>query len=314
MAVKCPKHNAELEIEYTSINMLGNKYPVVTGLCPKCKIKYLSREIMSSSGSFKIGRQAYEYLNEMEIAYPHPFKAIDAGSSAKQPIPNSTETKIITPSKRQQKIDEQKQQQKELAEKRKLEEAKTAKRVEDARKRQMDAREAAILEVRHRNAQGLNKAYHVRKLNYLATMPKNCPHDGEQLDYVKNIQISMIGTSIKRSSWCCFRCRTAFFLNSEKDEITAKLNQAELSALKKVDKKPIAMAKAEEEKANSVNLAIPENTLYVCKGLISCNRNGHNVESATGVLLAKNGAVIKINTNYCPQCRKYFISHDSSPP
>lgn len=23
-----------------------------------------------------------------------------------------------------------------------------------------------------------------------------------------------------------------------------------------------------------------------------------------------NGAIIKINTNYCPQCRKYFISHD----
>ena len=76
MKVRCPKHKEDLIIKYTSINMLGNKYPVVTGQCPVCKIKYLSKEIMSSSGSFKIGGQAYEYLNEMEMAYPHPFKPL----------------------------------------------------------------------------------------------------------------------------------------------------------------------------------------------------------------------------------------------
>ena len=83
MGVKCPRHNAELTIEHTSINMLGNKYPVVTGECPVCKVKYISREIMSSSGSFKIAGQTYEYLNEMETRYPYPHenKSKDKGGN-----------------------------------------------------------------------------------------------------------------------------------------------------------------------------------------------------------------------------------------
>lgn len=161
MAVKCPKHNVDLEIEYTSINMYGSKNPVVTGQCPKCKIKYLSREIMASSGSFKIGGQTYEYLNEMEIAYPHPIKPKDTASQEKTSSTNSPDPKSdssssekepTAQSKRQQRIDAQNRLQKELAEKRKQEEVKAAKRAEDARKRQTDAREAAILEVRQRNA------------------------------------------------------------------------------------------------------------------------------------------------------------------
>lgn len=319
MAVKCPKHKVDLSIEYTSINMMGSKYPVVTGECPKCKVKYLSREIMSSSGSFKIGGQAYEYLNEMEIAYPHPFKPIDTASQVKTSSTNSPDPKTNSPSskgeptahsKKQQRIDAQNRRQKELAEKRKQEEAKAAKKAEDAHKCQMDAREAAILEVRQRNAQGLNKSYRVRKLNYLDKIPSKCPNDGEQLDYVKNIQIELSGTSVKRSSWCCFRCRTAFFLDSEREEITAKINRAELKELQKSKTPVLVIQKTTEEKSNAVNLATPQNTLYVCKGLIACKRNGHAVESATGLLISKNETIVKINTNYCPKCRKYFIGHD----
>lgn len=140
-------------------------------------------------------------------------------------------------------------------------------------------------------------------------MPTKCPHDGEQLDYVKNIQIELGETSIKRSSWCCFRCRTAFFLNSERNKITDKLNKAQLRLLQKTDSRPTIIPQ-KTEKPSSINLAIPENTSYVCKGLIACTRKAHSVESATGVMLGKNGTVIKLNTNYCPQCHKYFISHD----
>ena len=53
-----------------------------------------------------------------------------------------------------------------------------------------------------------------------------------------------------------------------------------------------------------------KNTLYICKGLILCKKHNHHIESVTGIILGKNSQPIKINTNYCPQCKKYFISYD----
>ena len=44
--------------------------------------------------------------------------------------------------------------------------------------------------------------------------------------------------------------------------------------------------------------------------MTSCKRNNHNVEAATGLLLNRSGVVIKININYCPECKRCFISYD----
>jgi hypothetical protein len=293
MAVKCPKHNAELEIEYTSINMLGNKYPVVTGQCPKCKIKYLSREIMSSSGTFKIGGHAYEYLNEMELAYPHPFKPLtqsqkQSASQIQDPVPEpvvSIEPSTNVPKEKQARLTK-----------------------EERKKKQ---KEAEIEATRKRLSSGKGKAVHVHKLSYPTFMPKVCTKDGQELFYATNVIIDMASAGIKTTAWYCLKCKTAYIPKEDQEIIREKLRKADMRQNLKgniVLQKVVSVPAPDPNEP--VNLAIPQNTLYVCKGLISCNRKGHNVESATGILLAKNGSVIKINTNYCPQCRKYFISYD----
>lgn len=290
MGVKCPKHNVDLEIEYTSLNMYGSKNPVVTGQCPKCKIKYLSREIMASSGSFKIGGQTYEYLNEMEKAYPYPFKPLSQSTKQPSPPKNEPVPAPVVAVEPQQKAPKPKKEQ----------------LTKEERKKQ---KEAEIEATRQKLASNQGKVFHVHKLSYPSVMPKVCTKDGQELFYVARVMIDMAGAGINTSAWCCLKCKTAYIQKEDQATIREKVRQA---GLRQNTEGNIVLQKVTPVPApdEPVNLAIPQNTLYVCKGLISCNRNGHNVESATGIMLAKNGAIIKINTNYCPQCRKYFISHD----
>lgn len=173
---------------------------------------------------------------------------------------------------------------------------------------QTTARDAAILEIRQRNASGLSKSYHAKNVVYLSEIPQSCPNDGEQLDLVKKVLLERGDVSIKTKAWCCFRCRTAYLLETNQDKINQKFAHA--TQKKQTKSKPLEDATNVSTNTDPTNFAIPQNTLYVCKGLISCKRNNHTVEAVTGVLLGKNGEVIKLNTNYCPQCKKCFISYN----
>ncbi len=51
----------------------------------------------------------------------------------------------------------------------------------------------------------------------------------------------------------------------------------------------------------------PDNVLYVFKGSRACEGKGHKLEGATGTLAGLNGKPIKINVNYCQNCRKYYL-------
>lgn len=291
MGVKCPKHNVDLTIEYTSINMLGNKYPVVAGQCPKCKIKYLSREIMSSSGSFKIGGQAYEYLNAMEMAYPHPFKPLSQTQPIlDDPVCNEISSSLVVAD---EKITINK-------------EAKAVKPDEERALKREEAKKATMLK---KMASGKGRIFHVHRLCYPKAIPEFCLNDRKALVYADRIFVHIGERHVETKGWYCRTCKMAYIPEEFHAKTREKLRQADLDqhtsnivVLQKAGQLPIPN--------EPVNLAIPQNTLYVCKGTVACKRNGHSIQSATGVLLTKNGALIKINTNYCPQCRKYFISHD----
>lgn len=173
---------------------------------------------------------------------------------------------------------------------------------------QLTAREAAILEVRERNASGLSRSYHAKNVVYIAEIPRSCPNDGEQLDLVKRVLLERGDVTIKTKAWCCFRCRTAYLLTTDQDRIRQKFTHA-TQKMQTKNKQPAKVTMASPNN-DPTNFAIPQNILYVCKGLISCKMNNHTVEAVTGVLFGKNGEAIKLNTNYCPQCKKCFISYN----
>lgn len=296
MGVKCPKHNVDLEIEMTSLKIFQTEYSVAIGHCPVCHALFVNKELLSANGTVCIDGKSYSYHSALSAAYPP------------EEISKTAKIAADKEEKKRRKAEKKQRQAARRAAEQEVERNRSQ-RIAEANQRLLQAKEDAILEVRQRNAQGLSKSYRAKKICYLPSIPKKCPNDGEQLDYVKTVQINMVTTLITQSAWCCFRCKTAFFLNSEREKITTLMNQAEIQASKKVKSMPTPKLSMNDSHL-PINLATQENTLYVCKGTIACTRNGHSLTAATGILLGKNGAVIKINTNYCPQCRKYFIGYD----
>ncbi len=60
---------------------------------------------------------------------------------------------------------------------------------------------------------------------------------------------------------------------------------------------------------NGIRTNYPDDTLYVYKGQIKCQKDKHNIESATAILLNKNGRDIELNVSHCRDCHKFFIDY-----
>ena len=58
-----------------------------------------------------------------------------------------------------------------------------------------------------------------------------------------------------------------------------------------------------------------ENVLYICKGKRICEKKGHEIIPATGIItkLQPNGTTtqIRINIHYCKSCKEFFIGYES---
>lgn len=58
----------------------------------------------------------------------------------------------------------------------------------------------------------------------------------------------------------------------------------------------------------SVDFCDSKNTLYIMKRTSTCQNRNHNVSSVTGVLKNLRGFFVRINVNYCANCKKFFIN------
>lgn len=54
-----------------------------------------------------------------------------------------------------------------------------------------------------------------------------------------------------------------------------------------------------------------QTTLYIHKNMIKCQKEDHNIISATAVLTGRNNKEIKLNVNYCTSCDLFFINYES---
>lgn len=54
---------------------------------------------------------------------------------------------------------------------------------------------------------------------------------------------------------------------------------------------------------------VAKNVLYVCQGIILCDRDNHNVACVNARLKSKNDVDIYLNVNYCTKCKRFYISY-----
>ena len=65
------------------------------------------------------------------------------------------------------------------------------------------------------------------------------------------------------------------------------------------------------EKRESAPVWDQNNTLYVYKGLLSCQRKGHHLITATAVMLGLKNKDVRMTVTYCKDCNRFFISEVS---
>lgn len=99
------------------------------------------------------------------------------------------------------------------------------------------------------------------------------------------------------------------FVNSM--EITIEYNN-----INNVDYKEAIKAYYEIKKSENNNTAIQgnpkiifsdDNTLYLHKGNIICERNKHDIEQVTAILCGLNGQEVRLNVSHCKKCNKFFV-------
>lgn len=61
---------------------------------------------------------------------------------------------------------------------------------------------------------------------------------------------------------------------------------------------------------NGIRTDYPDDTLYVYKGQIKCQRDKHRIDQATAILMNRNGRDIELNVSHCLDCNKFFIHYD----
>jgi hypothetical protein len=66
---------------------------------------------------------------------------------------------------------------------------------------------------------------------------------------------------------------------------------------------------SEQRVPETISFDSTKNTLYICKGTISCRKKSHSIVSVTGILASLSGKPVKINVNYCKNCKLYFIDY-----
>ena len=286
MPVKCPQHKIPLEIEESSLDVLGVVYPTTIGKCPLCQAQYINRLIFPACNTFKIAGESYQYSAELHTLYPQKEPTLTDGNKTAS---NVSSAKPL--SKKEQKGKNKADQQQKKKEK----------EVEKKKK----ARDAGIKEMRDRIISGSYKEYRVKKVHFVDKIPQFCTIDGDELLDVKHVSFEMYDTKVKAHAQCCIRCNSAYLLQKKQAEIQQLVGK--LHAKQNPQTKPATQPKQPPFTIYHILNQIP--VLETDKPL--CPFCGRPFDASVGIkyhVLDTTGQLIKKHANLqgCRHCNAVF--------
>ena len=182
MEIKCPRHGYDLSIEHSKLKLSGELTPVVFGICPECRNRYINRALVMSASIFTIAETRYEYLPALGKAFPY------------DPV---AEKKMAIEEEQRRKQEMQRNAQK------------TKKQERATRKRKVAAaaKKAALKKNPHAT---FRPAYAIR----CEKIPASCPSCREKLVSMRFFKRGVT----ENKGWCCVECSKVYLLNSQDKE------------------------------------------------------------------------------------------------
>ena len=86
------------------------------------------------------------------------------------------------------------------------------------------------------------------------------------------------------------------------------VNKSELDILNNEGISRLKKSHAALKAGTNIDFSDKKNTLYILKKTNACQNRNHNVIAVTGILKNLRGFSVKINVNYCENCKKFFIN------
>lgn len=208
MAVVCPKHGIELAINHEELNLPQGPSSVVTGTCPKCRVKYVNRTLMAACEQFSVDGTTYAFLQPLGKEYPFDPEAERRALEAAR---KKAEADRIQAEREQQltgsvfkKDGTQKEQATKGTEQKK-------KKYKTSKSKKLTAYQA----LEHKIKIDPNYKFRPRYVAFCDEIPMSCPIDGKKLQKV-NIRLEGLNLS---SGYCCLYCSHLFLLNSNRNAI-----------------------------------------------------------------------------------------------
>lgn len=222
MDVKCQKHSIPLKITKRQLDIMGKKYAVIIGRCPKCQVYYINRRFFSASDTFQLNGQIYQFYDRLHTAFP-PEESIAIPKKTSQQIMNKASKEDVT-SVISEKVLKKEKATKSNGNMSKHKQTKTEKKIKSKKKRE---KEKAVNAIRDRIMSGDYKEYFVGKIEFVENIPNCCTFDGHELIDVQRVTFKINGQKFKYHAFCCLFCNTAYLPLSWKTRIQEILEQKE---------------------------------------------------------------------------------------
>lgn len=206
VAVVCPKHGIELEINREQLNLPQGCSYAVTGTCPKCRVKYVNRTLMLACEQFSIDGTTYAFLQPLAKEYPFdPEMERQALEAARE----KTKTDRI-------QVEQEKQTAVSDFKKNETQKEEPAKRPKKKKRKPAKSEKlTAYLALEHKIKTEPNYKYQPSYVAFCDEIPMSCPIDGKKL---QKVNIDMKGMNLS-SGYCCLYCSHLFLLNSSRNVI-----------------------------------------------------------------------------------------------
>lgn len=99
------------------------------------------------------------------------------------------------------------------------------------------------------------------------------------------------------------------FKSQEELYAWARKVASRLESIRELENRMQSLDSRLEELENGAEFDSKINTLYVCKGIIRCERLAHHIMPVVAAIPDINGKIRKLNVNYCLDCKLFFISY-----
>lgn len=280
----CPKHKIPVMLGNTTINVAGTEYHLCIATCQNCTVKYVNQQIMGCA-KITVSGQKYEYLPGLpESSGTQHYHTTYSTSSANEKKPKGMEDIEAFFLKAEKNIQQQDERDSLKKQNEDLQQQLIVVR------NKLSISEQQIILLKEKQKTELEQAIGALQQKQKAKIDETIAEYQARITRLNKLHQEAIGEI--QQALDVERRRTA----------TLQHNNASLTNQVATLTKQLAAVKLPQRQVIFV-----DEKLYVCGGIIRCEKYSHQREDVTGIIDTISGKPITMTVCHCKDCKLYYV-------